>query len=360
MTPRTSTPTTELSNASLALKPSELTILLAKAIATGENVLIVGAPGEGKTDLVRQATSAAAADMILSHPAVEDPTKPGGLPWVGENAKSATFLPFGDLARAINAKKKTVWFLDDIGQATPAVQASYMQLLHGGQVGEHKISDHVSFIGATNRRTDRAGVSGLLEPVKSRFVTIVEYRADVDEWCEWALDNGVRPEAVAFLRFRPSLLSAFQPSADLTNSPTPRTWVHASRILDMGLPQRIKVAALAGAVGAGAAIELVSFLDMIEQLPNIDAIVLDPNGSPIPDKPSALYAVTTALATRANKTTFGAIARYAQRLVDEQHGEFAVLLVRDAQRRDAQVAHTADYNRLMCGPLGHLINGEVR
>ena len=335
----------------------EMIVFLGKAIAARLPVLITGAPGIGKSDLVDQSARAAGAEMILSHPAVSDPTDAKGLPWVVNGA--ATFLPFGELQRAITADRPTVWFLDDLGQATPAVQASFMQLLLARRVNGHAISDHVTFIAATNRRTDRAGVSGILEPVKSRFASIVELVPDVDAWCTWALDHDVPPELIAFLRFKPDLLCAFTASNDLVNSPVPRTWAHAAKILALGLPAGVQHAALAGAVGDAAATELLAFLRLYAQLPNIDQILLTPTTAPIPTAPASLYAVASALAYRANKGNFDRIAQYCQRLMSA-HGEFAALCIRDCVRRQPDVTQTTAYVRLAVGEFGQLISGSTR
>ena len=65
-------------------------------------------------------------------------------------------------------------FLDDLGQAPMSVQAAAMQLILARRINGFKISDKVIFMAATNRREDKAGVTGILEPVKSRFAWIVE------------------------------------------------------------------------------------------------------------------------------------------------------------------------------------------
>src|SRR5512146_1594126 len=153
----------------MAVTPSQLQELLSAAIPAREPVLVTGAPGVGKSDIVSQAATAAGAELILSRPAVSDPTDFKGLPWPDKDANSANFLPFGDFHRALNAAVPTVWFLDDLGQSSPAVQAAAMQLLLARRVNGHILPDTVTFVAATNRRTDRAGVSGILEPVKSRF-----------------------------------------------------------------------------------------------------------------------------------------------------------------------------------------------
>lgn len=342
------------------MKPSQLLSFLSRMIPARLPVLITGEPGIGKTDIVTAAADAAGAELILSHPAVADPTDVKGLPWIGTDSTSATFLPFGELARAIAATKPTVWFLDDLGQAPPAVQASFMQLLLARRVNGHALPECVTFVAATNRRTDRAGVSGILEPVKSRFAAIVNLEVDLDEFCAWAFAQPWMPaELVAFLRFRSDLLCKFAASADLTNSPTPRTWSHAARLLSLGLPQEVEVQAIKGAVGEGAAVELMAFLKMFREMPSIDGILLDPDSGSLPTQPATLYAVTTGLGARANASNFDRVARYAHRLMDAQKGEFAALLLRDAIRRDDSITQSAAFIKLASSPLSKLILGEV-
>lgn len=340
------------------MDPAALEAFLAQAIAARLPVLVTGAPGIGKTDVITGAAAQAGADLIISHPVVEDPTNAKGLPWPDKEGKTATFLPFGELARAINAKKPTVWFLDDLGQAPPMVQASYMQLLLARRVNNHVLPDCVTFVAATNRRTDRAAVSGILEPVKSRFATIVELVPNLDAWCAWAFKHGVPAELIAFLRFRSPLLCAFEASADLTNSPVPRTWAHVSKLLALPLPPAVQLAAISGAVGQGAAIEFASFQQLYAELPTIDSILKDPNASQLPTKPATLYAVCTALGMRMTMKNFPMIARYGERLWKEANrGEFAALLLRDCVRHDHAVMETQAFVKLASTELGALIAG---
>lgn len=341
------------------MTPTQLRQLLLKTIPAGEPVLVTGAPGIGKSQIVEQAAAECGADYILSHPSVSDPTDVKGLPWISAKKDHATFLPFGELARALDATEMTVWMLDDLGQATPAVQASYMQLLLARRVNGHVLPDCVSFVAATNRRTDRAGVSGILEPVKSRFATIVELTADVDDWSQWAYGHNVPATLIAFIRYRPELLSDFRPTADMSNSPCPRTWSHVSRIESLGLPRDVEAIAISGAVGEGPAAEYLAFRTMAESLVTVDEILLNPDRAAIPGKPNEMYAVCCALAARANEQNLGRIGKYCERLVDGQQGEFAALTLRDMHRRNDKLLRTPDGVKIACGKLGKLISGQV-
>lgn len=317
------------------MKASQLISLLKTTIPARLPVLIKGAPGIGKTDCVHAAAKACGAETVLMHPVVSDPTDFKGLPAVVKG--KAEFLPYGDLEALVAAERPTVAFLDDLGQAPAVVQAAAMQLILARRVNGHKVSDQVVFVAATNRREDRAGVTGILEPVKSRFATIVELTVSVEDWCDWALENGVPPEVVAFVRFRPGLMADPGPAtADLVNRPSPRTVTHLGKLYAAGLrdPET-----LGGAAGAGFGTEFVAFERIFRQLPSIDGILANPERSQTPREPAALYAVVTALATRVNRETAGRVIRYLDRLPDE----FSVLGVRDALRVFPAVAGMSEF-----------------
>ena len=313
------------------MKPTKVSEVLARLIPERLPVLLAGAPGIGKTDLVAQAAEHCGARLIVSHPVVSDPTDYKGLPGIVDG--QAEFLPYGDLRALTAAAELTVCVLDDLGQAPPAVQAAAMQLLLARRVNGHAVSDQVTFLAATNRRQDKAGVSGVLEPVKSRFASILTVEADLDDWTAWALTHDVQAEIIAFLRFRPALLHDFKPTTDLVQSPCPRTWAAVSRLIAVGVDDP---ETLTGAVGEGAATELAAFLRIWQRLPNPDAVLLDPDGADVPTDPATLYALCGALASKATDQTGERIVRYAGRLP----AEFSVLLVRDAVRRDKAVCNS--------------------
>lgn len=341
--------------ATVNLKASQATEFLSHYIEARIPVMLTGAPGVGKSSIVESAAQAAGYDLILSHPVVSDPTDAKGLPWPSKDGESASFLPFGDLAQAIKATKPTVWFLDDLGQASPAVQASFMQLLLARKVNGHKLPDCVTFIAATNRRTDRAGVSGILTPVLSRFGAIIGLEANVDDWTAWALSAGMPAELVSFIRFRPNLLHVFdsQKANDMENFPCPRTWEYVGKAMQMGLPGDLEFAAFAGAVGEGAAIELKGFLTMLKSsLPSIDGILLDPDNASIPTRPDMLWAVTTALAKKVTTQNCGRVFRYAERLYESGSSEFAVLMLKDVTRLCPNVTAVPEWTKLCVSPLG--------
>ena len=80
---------------------------------------------------------------------------------------------------------------------------------------------------------------------------------------------------------------------------------------------------------------------MFRELPNLDAILLNPTGEPVSDSPAAQYAVALALSHRASDTNFDRICLY----LDRMPTEFRVLSVRDATLRDPKIKYTAGYTK---------------
>lgn len=317
-------------------------------------VLLVGAPGVGKSDLVDQVSLFEGFDLQVSTPSVEDPTDPKGFPFADPSGEFARFLPYGHLARAVKATRPLLWFLDDLGQATPAVQAAYMQLLLARRVGEHAIPDWVTFVAATNRKADRAGVNGILEPVKSRFVTIIQVEPSLDAWVDWALTHSMPAELIAFLRCRPELLLQHKPTTEIVNSPNPRTWHNAGRLMNAKMDADCELEGIAGAVGMEAATEFVGFLKTWRDTVSPDSVLLNPGKAKIPKELSTLYMLTTALAHYANEQNFHQVVHYAERLADGGKAEMATRLVRDCQLRHPELTGTTAYITAATGPLGAL------
>ncbi|EPR40874.1 ATPase associated with various cellular activities AAA_5 [Desulfovibrio sp. X2] len=321
--------------------PRRLKQALSLAVRNRFPVLVVGPPGVGKSEIVAQVAAAEGFDLVLTHPVIADPTDYKGMPFVVEGR--AEFLPFGDLRAIIEADRPTVCFMDDLGQAPAAVQAAAMQLLLARRVGGHAVSPEVTFVAATNRRQDRAGVQGILEPVKSRFVSILHLEPDVEDWCAWAAGQRLPHELTAFVRLRPELLTSFEPSRDMANSVSPRTVAHVGALLaaagapgnsDGSLPREVLAEMVAGAAGPAFAQEFMAFVRVYGLIPDPRAVLADPGAAAVPGEISALYALCLALAARAAPDNFPAFAAYAGRLP----AEFSVLMMREAVLRDARLA----------------------
>ena len=317
------------------MRPKTLEMILETAIRNRENVMLVSEPGVGKTTLVRKLQGRLDADLELAHGVTSDPTDAKGLGFPNKDGETASFLPFGMMVRLMKATKLTICFLDDFGQAPGAVQASFMQIVEERQINDKKISDHVCFIAATNRRGDRSGVSGILEAVKGRF-TILNMDCHVDDTVQWMQENGMPPELPAFLKFKPGLISDLKPTAEMTNSPSPRNWAAVGRWQNLGIPAVDRYEVFRGRVGEAAATEYCGFLEICDKLPAPSTIIKDPEGAVVPTEPSVLFALGGALTrhVKDHPKDFGPVLRYAHRIPPE----FSVMLVMGCIHGDKTLA----------------------
>ena len=353
------------------MKPSQVLESILRTLKKKRNTLIVGQPGIGKTTIAKLAAQQTQRDLFISTPALLDPTDQKGLGFVSKDGTHAEFLPIGDMHRLITASKPTLWFIDDIGQGTPAVQASFMPWLLERRSGAHGLPDCVDIISATNERGQKAGVSGLLEPVKSRFHKIITMEADYQEWRNnYAIPNNVPSDIIALLDFYGvkgdnKMFNNFVPSNDMVNSNIPRTWANAADLINdyfEDLEERetfffseydqtdsILFYDVAGAVGLNAASTLWKFRKMKKDLQHSSDFILEnPYEAFIPQTLEAQFAVINALSSRANESNFGSILIYGERLFNSKvPREIAVTLMNDSVLRNPELKKTSSFVKMV-------------
>jgi len=317
------------SNAMIQMNAEQATRAARFMIRIKQNFLLVGAPGVAKTAVLELAAKAEEQKLIIFHPVISDPTDFKGMPAImkvpddaGVETKFlAQFVPFDNLKRLLTATEPTVAFADDLGQAPPMVQAAWMQLVLARKLDDKVVSDNITFVSASNRKEDKAGVSGILEPLKSRFASIIELVPDHEIWLRWARSEGkIHPYVRAFIQTRGiNLLASFTPSNDMTNTPSPRTVEHVSKIM-WGKPDiDLRPALVAGAAGSAFATEFESFIRVVKNLPKISAIISTPDKCPVPPhtEVSAQYAIVEAMLDHASKKVIKPFLIYISRFKPE-------------------------------------------
>ena len=315
------------------MKSSAISNALRVLVSARQPAFLWGGPGIGKSAVIRQLAAALSMPLRDIRALLLDPVDLRGLPFLGNDGRSKWATP-----EFLPQDGSGILFLDELNAAPAMVQASCYQLVLDRKLGEYTLPAGWSIIAAGNRDSDRAVTTRMPTPLRNRFVHL-EFEVDMQEWSEWAIQAGVRPEVIAFLRFRAELLNAFD--RDANAFPSPRSWEFVSRILESQPEPSIEHELFAGAVGSGAATEFSAFLRMFRELPNIDAILVNPHKEPVPESAAAQYAVASALAHRASDTNLDRICVY----LDRMPTEFCVLCVRDASLREPAIRHTAAYTK---------------
>jgi len=299
------------------LSPARLIEVLPRLIENQISTIICGPPGIGKTSIPVELTKSLKRRLLISHPVTDDPVDYKGLPMVIDG--KAEFVPIGTLADLLaSVDTPTTWIIDDLGQAPGAVQAALMQLVGAGHLNGQTIQNgNLGIVCTTNRRQDKAAVTGLITPLRDRAV-VLHLAADVPTWRKWAAKNDVHHSVVGFLNFAPQCLSKPNPTLDMEQGCSPRGWERVSKLVKLfGANHGELLELIEGCVGQGPAAEYKGFLDIGHSLPTVKEILAGPDKVPVPEKAMSRYALVSALAFSATKTNFKKILTYVGRMPDE-------------------------------------------
>ncbi len=177
--------------------------------------------------------------------------------------------------------------------------------------------------------------------IANRFIHLT-LEVDLDVWIQWANNNNIDPSLIGFLRFRPELLSTFDPADDEKAQATPRTWEKVSRIVQSNSDDAVSFDMIRGTVGEGAATEYAGFLKIYRHLPDLDDVIKHPDKAKLPeDDPATMYAITAALSAKIDKGNFANVLRYINRMPKE----YGVLGVRDAIYRNESLCETSEFGK---------------
>jgi len=326
------------------MKPSKLYEALHALIGERVPLHIWGACGVGKSQIVAQVADDLDYEFLDVRAVQLDPVDLRGLPRIA--ADQTEWVP----PKFLPTAGKGILFLDELTSAPQMTQAGCYQLVLDRKLGEYALPDGWVVIAAGNPASERGVHFSMPRPLRNRFVHL-DLEADLNDWCKWAVGSGVRPEIIAFLRFKPDLLHTADATSDANAWPTPRSWEMASNVL-RGIARRQKSTFLSGAsefeaqlldgtVGPSAAAELIAFLQLFRQLPSIDEILLNPETASLPEETSAQIAIATALG---RAMTDSSVAR-GLKYLDRMPTEMRIMAMRDAAARDTAITHTPEFVR---------------
>jgi hypothetical protein len=309
-----------------------LNTTLQALIKSGRSVAIEGAPGGGKTTIVHEVAETMGLPVVERHMPtmlVED----FGIPYptdAGFEYKLPDWFPLKGKAGTENGG---VLLFDDRNQANADLQKVLANIQQARTLHGKPLADGWTVVSTGNRQSDRAGANRVLSHLRNRE-TVLEFETHLDDSTQWMIDNDVRPEVVAFIRFRPNLLHDFDPQRDV--NPTPRSWVEGVSAILGKVPAEAEYECFKGAVGKGATAEFLGFIRIYRRLPNPDAILMNPTTADVPTDPATLYALSGALAERATEGNFERVCTYCERMP----AEFSVLGISYAVRKDPVLANT--------------------
>lgn len=321
------------------MRPAHLFTVLDREFASTKEghhtpVMLWGAPGVGKSQMITHVAEKHGVPIIDIRLSQMEPSDLRGIPF--RNNDTVEWATPAMLPDASRHGTEGILFLDEITSAPPTVSAAAYQLILDRKLGEYEVPEGWAIFAAGNRQGDRGVTYSMPAPLANRF-SHFDFEVNLDDWVAWAYANGIDERVIAFLRFRPELLFEFDPAHNPVAFPSPRSWEFAHRAIQKFEHQHaVRLGSLQACVGPAAGIELNAFIENLDQLPDIDAIVKGEK-IPAPKEIDLQYAVASSLVGRAIRakgtddaeTVYGNILEYASVFPQKEMG---VMLVSDMHR----------------------------
>ena len=305
-----------------------------------------GDPGLGKSDIAEAVADDLGLDLIYADLATRDPAELAGIPWV-QDGKTIRCRPDW-----LPETGRGILFLDELPQAGIANLNIAATLIREHRIGEHKLPAAWMVVCAGNHQHNRAGTTTMPSHVRNRLLHL-EIDADANAWAKWASARRIDPMLIAYNRYRAQEYHhKFSPTDNAY--PTARSWAAGHQVLQLDLPDSLRRECLDGMVGSAASADFVGFRQIFASLPDVDAIIADPDKGRLPTDPMTSYALMGALSYRATPANFAAIITYLDRLPEQ---EFAVVCVVDATARNHDLTITSAY-QTWAAAHGELLSGH--
>jgi hypothetical protein len=309
-----------------------------------ESLCITGAPGVGKTSICAEIADALDADLLIQHPAYDEPVDYKGLPAPHDNGHGKVMHWYAPdnlpLERIYDGKRNLLWVLDDIGQAHPQVQNALARTFHSMErvIAGRKLDERVYVIATTNRIEDAAAVFEMPSFARMR-VSFLDLEVTAQDWCQWAYKaKDVPEEFISFLHPNGKMggskhIFDFEP-ARRTNC-SPRTLhiagKHWANLKDFD--ESVVDEAMGGIVCPAFPMELRAHLKLYAELPDINDILEGKHVSmEFAKRPDLLYLVNVSLVKRAKLEHTSAIAAFILQL-PKNRVDFAAMLFKEAKTK---------------------------
>jgi len=315
----------------------EQCVSLIKAVGKTRTVLMQGDMGNGKSSTIHTL-----GDMLPTHSKCyfDCTTKDLGditVPSMQSMDEQGfvRFLPNEELG--VHLEGPIILMIDEFGKANPAVKNAMLRVILERKIGSYSLHPDSIVFATTNKGAE--GVGDLLPPHARNRMTVVQVRkTDHMSWIDWGINNSIDHSLLGWVKDNPHLFASFEEIKDPDSNPyifhpkqqraafvTPRSLHAASDIIHerASFDDQTLTASLMGTIGDRAALDLMAFIKLADQLPSLQSIKDDPENAKVPDSAAAVCMVVYRTLSTIDKDWVDAWMKYMGRLDAEAQGLFA-------------------------------------
>lgn len=329
-------------NRTVTLKEAEDEII---ALGADVTVHLMGEPGVGKTSMFKNIVKRTGYKGIyIDAPNIE--LGELGIPIPNHDTKTTRIYP--NEQWGFHLDEPLVIFIDEFTKAHSAVKNMLHPMLNEPRM-IMGIPLHENTIVVTAGNFTADGVGDTMQSHSRNRITVMTVKKphagfnpdgsiDKESWGEWAVGNDVSPEILAWVKENPHTLASytdasqagnkyiFNPKEPQKSFVSPRSLVRASNILKRRHLTTLNatITALQGTIGAPAANDLMSYVEVADSLPTWESIIKDPKTAQVPTSPAALCLLAFSAVQRVDRETITKFFEYLKRTPKELQSVFCI------------------------------------
>lgn len=232
--------------------------------------------------------------------------------------------------------KPILVMVDEFGKANPAVKNSMLRFMLERKIGGYTLHPDSIIFATTNLGAENVG--DMLPPhARNRLVFVRSKKPTAEQFIVYGINNGFDPSLLGWCKDNPQLFDGFENVKNPEDNPyifhpqeerrsffTPRSGHAASDILKQRqhLDDHSLTALLMGAIGERAAMDLMAFVKIGDQLPSLESIKKDPQNAIVPTSAAAVCMVVYRTLSQMSRDWVDAWMTYMVRLDTEAQGMF--------------------------------------
>jgi hypothetical protein len=270
------------------------------------------------------------------------------LPAVNHESKTSEFYPNTSLG--LHTGKPMILMFDELGKSSSqSVINAVLPALNERRWGNRSFHPETLVFATTN--LGRENVGDVLKPhVRNRITRVKMAKPTAKEYIAYMSNHNLHPILAAWIDRNPQCFASFEeydnpddnsyiyhPAVQRPAFVTHRSMTRANLIMhkrDM-LTDDALVHALMGTVGAPAALDIVTFMRLADQLPTRQEIMNNPQFAQVPDNPSAMILLACQAYNWVDATTLPAWMTYMNRFAfAEAKALFAIQLTNNDNKYD--------------------------
>jgi len=313
---------------------------LIRNVGTTNTILLRGQPGVGKSSILATLGKELPDYHVCYIDCANLDLGDLAMPVIDRDNMTTSYAPNVRFGVGKDQTRPVILMLDELGKASRPVMNMLLPTILEHRVGDVGYRTGSIILATTNLDTDGVG-DNIPAHAYNRMTVVNLANPTVDQWLEWASDNNIAPEVMAFAKQYPQVFDCYTDIDPKAKNPyifnpltgnikafcSPRSLEKASNIIKMRhvLGDAI-LPALAGTVGEAAARDMDAVINLADQLPLFETIVKDPFKAKVPSSAGALFVLAFMLAGRVDAKTIDAVMDYSDRMGNESFEAHALFI----------------------------------